>query len=517
MFKWKYIVDSTLFKALVLLLILISAAYLFSKTYITENVYELSNKEFSSFNLPFRNMTFTGREGALQQVKKKLSESNIGIISQALLGIGGIGKTQLATEYSYRTLEDNFYDTIVWISAENQNTINNSYSDIAHKLGINTHGIKTNKLKKIIHGKIFNPNFKKNILFVLDNAPSKNVINKYLKVLQKQRNKNNQLHILITSRNQNWKNNSLILDIFSPEEANIFVKKYIPDAKIEDVKELTKLLQYFPLALGQALGYIRQNTNINDFISLYKKEQQKYLDMPLKYTTEYSSTLWTTFSVSLEKLNAQAKEILYLSSYLEPDKINLDLFANITNNDSAIQELQKYSLITIHDNNSYFRIHRLLQEVIKINIGKDSTWINKASKLAIKEAKLFEISNKQTWPKPRAWLFHIPILSKQIINHEDKITLLDTYGKIAIHFGLYNLAENLYLDSIKHNKSAKKIKLTNNLNELATIYWRLGDYKKGEQYCQKALDIYNFTDQNSEQSLGYSNTLHTLGRIYSRL
>ncbi len=499
------------------------AAFVFSKTYLTENVYDIftENNKITSYNLPFRNKIFTGRIGALNQVKKKLSESNIGIISQSILGIGGIGKTQLATEYAYRSLENKDYDHVVWIAAESANTINNTYNDIADKLGINIHGLKPKQLRKIVHGQIFNTSYKKNILFVLDNVPNKNNIHEYLGGLQKRANKYNKLHILITSRNQNWKNNSLILDIFTPEEAKHFTKKYLPNSKEEDIAKLNKLLQYFPLALGQALGYIQQNTNIKDYITLYTKEQQKYLNTPLKYDNDYTTTLWMIFSVTLEKLSSSAKEILYISSYLEPDKINIDLFTEISMRNKVIKELQTYSLITLNTPNSSFRVHRLLQEVIKLKAGEDPTWIKKATNMAIQQAKSFDIYDKNTWVQPKLWLLHIPTLSKYLKTSKNKIFLLNTYGKISEYFGLYTLAKNLYLDSLKNKesfyKSESNIELADTLNALGDICWRVGSYQEGKKYCHRALDIHTSYSKNPEQSVGLANASHTLGRIQSRL
>jgi hypothetical protein len=53
--------------------------------------------------LPARNRGFTGREDLLSAVRERLLSGDRAVV-QALHGMGGVGKTQLAIEYAYRSL-----------------------------------------------------------------------------------------------------------------------------------------------------------------------------------------------------------------------------------------------------------------------------------------------------------------------------------------------------------------------------------------------------------------------------
>jgi len=69
--------------------------------------------------IPFpRNALFTGREKDLKKLSAlcELSGSKNYVISQAITGMGGIGKTQLAVEYAYRHQED-YPGGILWVNA----------------------------------------------------------------------------------------------------------------------------------------------------------------------------------------------------------------------------------------------------------------------------------------------------------------------------------------------------------------------------------------------------------------
>jgi len=446
------------------------------------------------YYLPPRNSKFTGREDAFKQISSHLTKSNIGVITQAIVGAGGIGKTQLATEYAYRAIENKKYDSVLWVTAETPNSINDAYGEFANKLNINIHGLKPEQIRKIVHNKLLKNLKVKKILFVLDNVPNKKEVKQYLQEVHDQFPIDAKPHVLITSRSQHWTEASLVLDIFTPEEAKLFVKKHLPNEIEHDSIKLTKTLHYFPLALGQAVGFIKQHTNIADYLKLYSAKKQQYLDT-LAENNRYTTTLWKTLSIALTKLSNHAKEILKISSYLEPDNIQLELFNDLSTESrvNAIKELRKYSFVILTNNRQSFKIHRLLQEVIRLSIKTDKKWINKATKLANQSAKDFDKKDNSTWSKAKIWLLHITTLTQYMQHSLGKANLLHDYGKIAKHFGLYTLAQECYLESIKIKKSyyqdPNHIALADTLSNLGFVEWRLGYLREAVRFCKQSLKI----------------------------
>jgi hypothetical protein len=55
-------------------------------------------------------------------------------LPQALVGLGGIGKTQIALEYIYRYMHD--YHTIVWLRADTLQTLRSDYAAMATLLNL---------------------------------------------------------------------------------------------------------------------------------------------------------------------------------------------------------------------------------------------------------------------------------------------------------------------------------------------------------------------------------------------
>ena len=84
----------------------------------------------------FRNFSFHGRKDLLGEIHDALdSEAKppyTGPACFVLFGIGGMGKTSIALEYTY--VYENDYDAIFWLRAESSVALGESYCAIARKL-----------------------------------------------------------------------------------------------------------------------------------------------------------------------------------------------------------------------------------------------------------------------------------------------------------------------------------------------------------------------------------------------
>jgi hypothetical protein len=65
-----------------------------------------SQKNRLQFNLPMVAASFTGRDQELEELDKALAVADRAVITQAISGLGGVGKSQLAARYVQESADD---------------------------------------------------------------------------------------------------------------------------------------------------------------------------------------------------------------------------------------------------------------------------------------------------------------------------------------------------------------------------------------------------------------------------
>ncbi|MCB1155543.1 TIR domain-containing protein, partial [bacterium] len=175
------------------------------------------------WNRPNPNPNFTGRRGLLEQLRAKFLGSPTHKIavepSQAISGNGGIGKTELAKEYTH--IYEAEYDLIAWIHAEEEKKRHQELRDLAVALGLVNEGMEPTEAKKILYEHL---NGRSNWLLVFDNVATPAEMKSDLNAL-----KNG--HVLMTSRDRHWIGlaESFSLGQFAPDESLDYLKKLLPE------------------------------------------------------------------------------------------------------------------------------------------------------------------------------------------------------------------------------------------------------------------------------------------------
>ena len=200
--------------------------------------------------VPPRNRNFTGREDILTQVKTTLSQhSQSALVPQALHGLGGIGKSQLAVEFAYRYQED--YQLVWWIQANDERSVRRSLVSLAKRLGqtesADVQDTVDNVLDMLRRG---DPHSR--WLLIYDDAPEPGIVGPYLP--------SGVGHVIITSRSRTWasESNAIEVDVFSPEESVGLIRSRWDDLTEEGALALANDLGHLPLALEQAVAMHEQ-------------------------------------------------------------------------------------------------------------------------------------------------------------------------------------------------------------------------------------------------------------------
>jgi tetratricopeptide (TPR) repeat protein len=346
--------------------------------------------------IPVKNPYFTGRDEKIRMIELCLSEAQQGVITQSIVGLGGIGKTQLVTEYVHQSIEKKRYGLVVWLDGANPSE---AYQNLGKLLGLQLDSKDSEKqCIAMIEKRILSGNYP-SLLFVWDDAQSPEQMYSYLSSALRLK-----AHCLMTSRMQNWggarANFSMIrLNVFNESEALLYIKtRCMPYPGLYDevaAKDLADILQYFPLALSQAVAYIvkkreqggRMEYSFRQYLEEYKQAQISTLKRFYQTSASlpedvYEQTIWTTWYLSIKALKEANKHLavslIEICAYLEGNLISdklLSMLAQASEDDieESIDALLSYSLVERIKDNQFpaIKIHQLLQAVICLHLQEE--------------------------------------------------------------------------------------------------------------------------------------------------
>jgi DNA-binding SARP family transcriptional activator len=326
------------------------------------------------WNVPARNPHFTGRDDMLIELRRRLHAQEPTLIVQALYGLGGVGKTQLAIEYAHRFAAD--YDLVWWIDAQQPVLVPDQLVRLADKLGLAT----TRPVADTVDLVLAELARRDRWLLVFDNAERPGDIAGLRPI--------GAGHVLVTSRSPGWGalGGRLEVDVLTRAETIELLQARLPTLDEELADELAAELGDLPLAATQAAAYLEQ-TDLPplDYLRRFRTRRADLLTRG--EVLGYSGRVDTTWTLSLDRLRGEdpaAVQLLELAALLAPDPIPLSLVANrtelldeplrtaATDPDSvadAVGELVGYSLARRHPHG--FQVHRLVQAVIRNRLPPD--------------------------------------------------------------------------------------------------------------------------------------------------
>ena len=494
------------------------------------------------WNIPPSNPNFFGREQYLENLHNLLATGGQpAALTQAIKGLGGIGKTHTALKYADQYRDE--YSAGFWAVADSPENLISGFAEFARLLDLPEKNEKEIAKAAGAAKRWFESKSESSAiwLLILDNVDDWEAVKGWIPATKTG-------HVLITTRLQFTGRFARDLDLrkMTADEGAEFLLKcgkigHPTDLDLSAAKSVAREMDGLPLGLEQAAAYIEEaSLSPGEYLELYRREGKKLRARPAASVDH--ETVTRTFTLAFEKLGLRAGEIVRMASFLAPDAIPEDILAEGNQPDSefrdAVANAARYSLIRRNPATKTIDIHRLVQDVAKDTTDADSmrscvervaeslarsfpeeiefgAWslcdrlqpharvvAEELLRLSIESAGAALLLNLAAWYlEERAQYKEAEPLCMRALairekvlgpDHPDTARSLNNLAKVYEYQGHYKQAEPLYKRALGIHEKAlgpNHPDTATSLGNLASVYDSLGQYEDAELLSKRALDI----------------------------
>ncbi|KAJ5737306.1 uncharacterized protein N7483_002431 [Penicillium malachiteum] len=370
--------------------------------------------------VPFaRDPEFVSRDTLLHQIHEKSSVPGSRI---ALVGLGGVGKSQLAIEYSYHVRSQSPATWVFWVHASNKARFEQSFRDIADQSKIPGRYDPKVNIFKLVENWLRGENRGKWLL-ILDNVdndellcpfsvvgkedPISSRVNALTKPLLEYIPRSQNGSTIIKSRNRDialkmagYKDLIEVKPMEESEALKLLQRKLGQLKQSKESQQLVNMLELMPLAVIQAASYIRNRAprySVSQYLKDFQRSDHEAIKLLKKEAGhlyrdwEAKNSIMVTWQISFDYIRQtkpSAADLLSLMSLFDRQGIPENLLRhqpkandgsilelpNDFNDDDGTSEsdmgpefedditaLRDFSFISVSEDNSFFTMHRLVQ------------------------------------------------------------------------------------------------------------------------------------------------------------
>ncbi|MEU7856232.1 FxSxx-COOH system tetratricopeptide repeat protein [Nonomuraea sp. NPDC049141] len=308
--------------------------------------------------------------------RRLLAELDTAMLAQTdwpvcLVGPGGHGKTQLASEYISQHASR--YVAVWWIRAEQPSLIRTDLASLGRRLNadIGEAEIVAETLKLLREDSRWAP-----WMMVFDNAGQPETVGAFLP-------RGRSGHVLITSREPAWDEVAVPIEVgaFERGDSVELLTRRVPGMSVDEAGQVAEELEDMPLGVVQAVAYIK-GSGLAPAAYLARLREQPGRMLDKHPPVDYGRGLASAWDLGFETLRQTCPEALYLlqrCAFLRPESISHGLlrqgslplpgesaavFQDPVLADNAIRALTRYGFVRLAGRGTV-QVHRLLQSTVK--------------------------------------------------------------------------------------------------------------------------------------------------------
>jgi tetratricopeptide (TPR) repeat protein len=458
--------------------------------------------------LPYASLgsLFKGRDEFLLRLRESLTRADGGataIVSKALYGMGGIGKTRAAVEYAWAHRGD--YTALLFAQAASLEDLRRYLAGLAGPLQLpeSEAAEEEVRLTAVLAWFVANPGW----LLILDNIDTPDALAEADRLMGRLAGG----HVLLTSRLDRFARQlePLELGVLSSEAAAAFLlettnarRQKAPDDG-SAAGDLADELGRLALALEQAAATIdRLRCGFRRYLEIWQSNRERAVGWARPEITGYHHAVGATWQTSADQLSGTGRHLLERLAFLAPAPVPMFLLevaipgAETEDLYEALADLTSVSLAIRDSEGEWFSVHRLVQDVTRHcldplgsrqRLTEALGWINAAFD--------GDPQDVQNWPR------HDPLAphAQSAIQWADRegiatptTRLMNQLGLLLDAKSLHTQAEPLYRRALaidEANLGPEHSEVARDLNNLALLLRDTNRWVEAEPLMRRALAI----------------------------
>ncbi|UKO97522.1 tetratricopeptide repeat protein [Nostoc sp. UHCC 0870] len=453
-----------------------------------------------------------GRDQELEELDKLLQENNQVLTERsrsvaiaAILGMGGLGKTELALQYAM-TQRENYKGGLCWLQAK------------VEDFGVQVVRFARTQLDLKPPEEFDLPAQVQycwrywregNVLLVVDDVTDYQQIRPYLQ------GASSRFKVLMTTRKKlGAAIKQLPLDVLQPDAALELLRSLLAETpgrierELDVAKQLCEWLGYLPLGLELVGRYLARKPDLS-LSKMMGRLKEKRLEQPATVNPEADMTaqrgIKAAFELSWQELAEDDKLLGCVLSLFATAPIPWNLVEQcLTDKDEdELEEIRDDKLLNLHllqrKGEGIYQLHPLLREFFQSKFtGLEQVEEFRRSFCQVMVAVAKQIPQTPTLEKINAVSLAIPHIAEvanhliQYISDEDFIKPFIGLGDFYQGQGLYTQAEpwnQQCLSTVQNRLGDNHPDVATSLNNLAYLYYSQGKYDQAEPLYLQALEL----------------------------